>query len=43
MAVFCNVAPGCRSVWYRPPHEPLALPGPQLGPCHLSTDRMNTR
>ena len=22
MAVFCNAAPGCRSVWYRPRHEP---------------------
>ena len=43
MAVFCNAAPGCRPVWYRPPHEPLALPGPHLGPCHLGTDRMNTR
>jgi hypothetical protein len=21
MAVFCNAAPGCRSVWYRPRHE----------------------
>jgi len=22
MAVFCNAAPRCRSVWYRPAHEP---------------------
>jgi hypothetical protein len=22
MAVFCNAAPGCRSVWYMPRHEP---------------------
>ena len=22
MAAFCNAAPGCRSVWYRPRHEP---------------------
>lgn len=22
LAVHCNAAPGCRSVWYRPPHEP---------------------
>jgi hypothetical protein len=22
MAVFCNAAPGCRSVWYRPRHDP---------------------
>jgi hypothetical protein len=21
-AVLCNAAPGCRSVWYRPRHEP---------------------
>jgi len=21
MAVFCNAAPGCRPVWYRPRHE----------------------
>jgi hypothetical protein len=27
MAVFCNAAPGCRSVWYRPRHEP----GPGAG------------
>jgi hypothetical protein len=27
MAVFCNAAPGCRSVWYRPRHEP----GPRAG------------
>jgi hypothetical protein len=26
MAVFCNAAPGCRSVWYRPRHEQLAAP-----------------
>jgi len=23
MAVFCNASPGCRSVWYRPRHEPV--------------------
>jgi hypothetical protein len=28
MAVFCNAAPGCRSVWYRPRHE-SGLSGPQ--------------
>ena len=26
LAVHCNAAPGCRSVWYDPPHEPQ-LPG----------------
>jgi hypothetical protein len=25
MAVFCNAAPGCRPVWYRPRHEPTEL------------------
>jgi hypothetical protein len=25
MAVFCNAAPGCRPVWYRPRHEPAGL------------------
>jgi hypothetical protein len=25
MAVFCNAAPKCRSVWYRPRHEPTEL------------------
>jgi hypothetical protein len=25
VAVFCNAAPGCRSVWYRPRHEPALL------------------
>jgi hypothetical protein len=24
MAVFCNAAPGCRPVWYRPRHDPDA-------------------
>jgi hypothetical protein len=30
MAVFCNAAPGCRSVWYRPPVRAAAVsfPGP---------------
>ena len=27
MAVFCNAAPGCRSVWYRP-----GVPAADLGP-----------
>jgi hypothetical protein len=36
MAVFCNVK-GCQSVWYRPRHEPQALPGvrPLTSPGHL--------
>jgi hypothetical protein len=27
MAVFCNAAPGCRSVWYRPRHGPGGAAG----------------
>jgi hypothetical protein len=22
MVVYCNAAPGCRSVWYKPRHDP---------------------
>jgi hypothetical protein len=35
MAVFCNASPGCRSVWYRPRHQPE-----QLGRAILAAGRL---
>jgi len=44
MAVFCNVK-GCQSVWYRPRHEPQALPGSDRSPAPAisAPSKMNTR
>jgi hypothetical protein len=41
LAVYCLAAIGCRSVWYRPRHEPE---GPELRLlCCLAQLRMNSR
>jgi hypothetical protein len=44
MAVFCNVK-GCQSVWYRPRHEPQALPvsGQSPAPAISAPSKMNAR
>jgi hypothetical protein len=44
MAVFCNVK-GCQSVWYRPRHEPQALPvsGQSPAPAIWAPSKMNAR
>jgi hypothetical protein len=38
MAVFCNAAPGCRSVWYRPRCSALAVTRPR-GAAYATTSQ----